>query len=140
MNFIELMSANVVFDNQRRTATTLVDAITNVKADCNAVIKEEVNAKSWVKKLKNGLYSCTPNINKHSIFVSANSGRVRFKTKKEAVEALKALIKDIDDSNVAVKSAIDNAWNKSKTEIDLRAANAAARAVKKARETTAQAA
>ena len=140
MNFIELMSANVVFDNERRTATTLAEAITNVKADCKAVIENDKYAKRWIKKLKNGLFSCTPNINKHSLFVPTNSGRVRFKTKKEAVEALQALIKDINDGNEAVETAINNAWNKSKAEIALRADNAAKRAVKEAQKAIAEAA
>jgi DNA-directed RNA polymerase alpha subunit len=120
MNFIELMSANVVSDNKRKTATTISEAMDNVRQDCLAILSGEEGSKTWVKELKSKRFSCTPNINKHSIFKSMTSGRVRFATREAALEAIKALVSDIDNEDANVKKAIKLSWQESVEEIQNR--------------------
>ena len=121
MNFIELMSANVVSDNKRKTATTLDEALSNLKEDCENIIKCEAGAKNWVKELKSGKYSCTPNINKHTIFKpTKKSQRVRFENDEVAIKALEALVNDIEARDKPTVSLVKAAWQASIAEINSR--------------------
>ena len=91
------MSANVVSDNKRKTAATAEEAYKNLLDDLRLCINEERGAKKWVKKLTSGMYSCTPNINKHTLFKTANeSKRVRFEIEGDAKKALLYLAEDIE--------------------------------------------
>ena len=121
MNFIEMMSANVVSDNKRKTATTLDEALSNLKEDCEAVINCEEGAKNWIRELKSGKHSCTPNINKHTIFKpKKKSQRVRFESDEIAMEALEALVNDIEAKDKATVALVKAAWEASVAEINSR--------------------
>ena len=116
-----MMSDNVVSDNKRKTATTLDEALSNLKEDCESIINCEAGAKNWVKELKSGKFSCTPNINKHTIFKPIKkSQRVRFESDEIAMEALKALVSDIEARDKPTVGLVKSAWQASIAEINSR--------------------
>ena len=113
-----MMSDNVVSDNKRITATTIEEALGNLKEDCESIIQCEEGAKNWIKELKSGKYSCTPNINKHTIFKPTKpSQRVRFNSDEDALKALEALVKDIEAKDKPTVGLVKAAWEASLAEI-----------------------